>query len=186
MFDLSLLRQLYGFIRLVSHQSVCVCERGGKYFSNPAVPSFLRTLTATTHSVFFQARVSSRSLSEPSIFIRTMEALHSSSAWSNLGILDTVDDASLSEILDSWTAFCLNTDALLRDSGDVNVGSEFVSCVRCLCKHGLESLLQDHFFGSLEEAFERKGASRFWRHFDPIGSVTKPGKHNPSVCEHVP
>ncbi|KAA8529398.1 hypothetical protein F0562_033803 [Nyssa sinensis] len=37
---------------------------------------------------------------------------------------------------------------------------------RTLCKHGLESLVQEHFLRSLEETFEKNGAAKFWRQFD--------------------
>ncbi|XP_045817605.1 anaphase-promoting complex subunit 2-like isoform X2 [Trifolium pratense] len=95
-----------------------------------------------------------------------MEDSHSS--LFNLGILDTVTEDQLHEILDSYNAFCNATQSLLLGSaGDISLGAEFVSHVHTLCKHGLESLVPDHFLKVLEETFQRNGASRFWRHFDP-------------------
>jgi anaphase-promoting complex subunit 2 len=92
-----------------------------------------------------------------------MEDSHSSLL--NLGILDTVtEDDQLHEILDSYNAFCNATQSLLLGSAG---GAEFVSHVHTLCKHGLESLVRDHFLKVLEETFQRNGASRFWRHFVP-------------------
>jgi anaphase-promoting complex subunit 2 len=87
-----------------------------------------------------------------------MEDSHSSLL--NLGILDTVtEDDQLHEILDSYNAFCNAKQSLLLGSAG--------SHVHTLCKHGLESLVRDHFLKVLEETFQRNGASRFWRHFVP-------------------
>ncbi|KAK2381619.1 anaphase-promoting complex subunit [Trifolium repens] len=89
-----------------------------------------------------------------------------SSLFNNLGILDTVTEDQVDEIVDSYNAFCNATQSLLLfgNAGDI---SEFVSHVRTLCKYGLESLVRDHFLKVLEETFQRNGASRFWRHFVP-------------------
>ncbi|XP_043725426.1 anaphase-promoting complex subunit 2 isoform X2 [Telopea speciosissima] len=89
----------------------------------------------------------------------------------NLQILDSLSDNSIDEILESWNGFCVSTEVLLKDSGELSVGSEFVSHVHVLCKQGLYSLLQDYFLRSLEETFEKYGASKFWRHFEAYGDV---------------
>lgn len=82
----------------------------------------------------------------------------------NLGALDSLSSDSIDELLKSWNGFCSSTEALLCSNGDVESG--FVSQVRSLCNHGLHPLLQDHFLQSLEVTFEKKGASKFWQHFD--------------------
>lgn len=97
--------------------------------------------------------------------------MEAASSVSDLGILDSVDDASITEIMESWDGFCRATEALLNGHGDLSVGSEFVSHVHSLCKRSLDSLVQDHFLRSLEETFERNGATRFWRHFDAYTHV---------------
>lgn len=97
--------------------------------------------------------------------------MEAASSVSDLGILDSVDDASITEIMESWDGFCRATEALLNGHGDLSVGSEFVSHAHSLCKRSLDSLVQDHFLRSLEETFERNGASRFWRHFDAYTHV---------------
>ncbi|CAM9002041.1 unnamed protein product [Rhodiola kirilowii] len=84
---------------------------------------------------------------------------------SNLGALDALDENSVLLILKSWEGFCNCTNSLLAGNGDLSVSSEFVYDVHLLCKHGLDSLVCEHFLRSLEEAFEKNGASRFWSHF---------------------
>uniref|UniRef100_A0A5B7AKH4 Anaphase-promoting complex subunit 2 n=1 Tax=Davidia involucrata TaxID=16924 RepID=A0A5B7AKH4_DAVIN len=95
----------------------------------------------------------------------------SSSSVCNLGILDSLSHDSIEEILESWNGFCFNTDALLKGNGDLSFGSEFVAHARTLCKHGLESLVQEQFLRSLEETFEKNGAAKFWRHFDAFSNL---------------
>ncbi|KAI4314137.1 hypothetical protein L6164_027073 [Bauhinia variegata] len=90
----------------------------------------------------------------------------STSSFCNLGVLDALTDDSIQEILESYNGFCVTTQTLLGGAGDLSAGTEFVAHVHSLCKHGLESLVRDHFLRVLEEAFERNGASKFWRHFD--------------------
>ncbi|XP_068654157.1 anaphase-promoting complex subunit 2 [Aristolochia californica] len=87
-------------------------------------------------------------------------------AMENLGILDSLGDHSVNEILDSWSGFCRCTDQLLKGQNILPVESDFVSFVRDLCRYGLDSLVQDHFLLSLEETFKRDGVLRFWQHFD--------------------
>ena len=84
----------------------------------------------------------------------------SSSSVCNLEILDSLSDDSIEEILESWSGFCLTTEALLRGNGDLSFGSEFVSHAHTLCNHGLESLVEEHFLRSLE-VFIRKVHNRF-------------------------
>ncbi|KAE8023227.1 hypothetical protein FH972_008953 [Carpinus fangiana] len=89
----------------------------------------------------------------------------------NLGILDTLSDDSIQEIGGSYNGFCAATEALLNSAGDLSVDPKFVAHVHGLCKHGLRSLVRDHFLRALEEAFEKNGASKFWRHFDAYSNV---------------
>ncbi|CAL2225111.1 unnamed protein product [Prunus armeniaca] len=90
----------------------------------------------------------------------------------NLAILDKLSDGSIEEILESYNGFCAATDTLLNGAGDLSVGPQFVSHVHGLCKHGLESLLRDHFLGALERTFEKNGALKFWRHFEAFNDVS--------------
>lgn len=73
----------------------------------------------------------------------------------NLGILDTLSEASISEILESWNDFCLITGSTVNngDDDDVNISSsysKFESHVYSLCKYGLQSLVEQHFLLSLQ------------------------------------
>ncbi|KAL5076881.1 hypothetical protein RYX36_015865 [Vicia faba] len=101
----------------------------------------------------------------------------SHSSLFNLGILDTLTQDELHEILDSYDAFCNATQSLLGGASDLSYGAQFVSHVHTLCKHGLESLVRDHFLRVLEETFERNGASRFWRNFVPYADFVDLDKH---------
>ncbi|XP_051146287.1 anaphase-promoting complex subunit 2 [Andrographis paniculata] len=89
----------------------------------------------------------------------------SSSPMCNLAVLDTLNEASIVEMTDSWNAFCVATEALLGGEGNLSFASDFTSLVRNLCSLGLESLLVEHFLCSVQEAFEKNAASRFWKHF---------------------
>lgn len=73
-----------------------------------------------------------------------------SSAVCNLEILDTLSEDAICEIGESWNSFCSAADALLKGKGDLSLSSEFVSHAQTLCKHGLESLVQQHFLCSIE------------------------------------
>lgn len=86
----------------------------------------------------------------------------------NLGILDTLSENSILEIVESYEGFCAATETLLNGAGDLSVGPQLVSNAHSLCKHGLESLLRHHFLGALEKTFEKNGALRFWRHFEDV------------------
>ncbi|GMN41892.1 hypothetical protein TIFTF001_011113 [Ficus carica] len=107
----------------------------------------------------------------------------SSSSAFNLGLLDTLTDDSLQEIVASYDGFCAATDALLNGAGDLSVGSEFVSHVHGLCKYGLDSLVRDHFLRALEETFQKNGAFKFWRHFDSYGNSSELQMKNHNIGE---
>ncbi|KAK2446336.1 anaphase-promoting complex subunit [Trifolium repens] len=104
-----------------------------------------------------------------------MEDSHSS--LFNLGILDTLTEDQLHEILDTYNAFCNATQSLLLGSA----AAEFVSHVHTLCKYGLESLVRDHFLKVLEETFQRNVASRFWRHFVPYAGFVGLNENNDDI-----
>ncbi|CAN8273048.1 unnamed protein product [Cochlearia groenlandica] len=101
-----------------------------------------------------------------------MESLSSSEC--NLGILDTLSDESILEITESYDGFFATVESLINGTGDSLVEQEFVSYVYSLCKHGLDSLVRDHFLRSLEQAFEKSGASSFWHHFDAYSEKKRP------------
>ncbi|KAF8399508.1 hypothetical protein HHK36_015375 [Tetracentron sinense] len=101
----------------------------------------------------------------------------------NIGILDSIGDDSINEILEGWNGYCVCTELLLKDTGDLSVGSEFVSHVHVLCKHGLDSLVQDHFLRALEETFEKNGASKFWQQFDAYSDVAILEMNKPCIEE---
>ncbi|KAK1290056.1 Anaphase-promoting complex subunit 2 [Acorus calamus] len=83
------------------------------------------------------------------------------------GILESLGDESIEEILHSWNDFCACTESLLRGTGsDSAIESEFASSVKSLCRHGLCSLVSDHFFQVLEEDFKRNSVFKFWKNFD--------------------
>ncbi|KAK8508109.1 hypothetical protein V6N13_055562 [Hibiscus sabdariffa] len=99
-----------------------------------------------------------------------MESL-ASSPVGNLGILMSLSDDSVQEILQSYDGFCAAAKSLLNGSGDFSVEHDFVYHVHTLCKHGLHSLARDYFLRSIEEVFEKNGASRFWRHFESYSKI---------------
>ncbi|KAI3936756.1 hypothetical protein MKW92_019203 [Papaver armeniacum] len=100
--------------------------------------------------------------------------MESKSPSCNLGVLDSLTQESISEILVSWESFRLSTETLLKDTGNLSIGSDFISTVHILSKHGLQSLLQDHFLQALEETFERNGVLKFWQHFDAYSDLAIP------------
>ncbi|KAE9613706.1 hypothetical protein Lalb_Chr05g0220261 [Lupinus albus] len=71
-------------------------------------------------------------------------------AFFNLGILDSLTQDSVHQIIDSYNGFCNTTQSLLSGAGDLSAGADFVSHIHALCKFGLESLVRDHFFRVLE------------------------------------
>ncbi|CAI9096563.1 OLC1v1032742C1 [Oldenlandia corymbosa var. corymbosa] len=90
----------------------------------------------------------------------------------NLTALDSLSQDSIIEIVQSWDGYCSAAEALLKGSGDFSVGSsELISKVQILCKHGLQSLVQQHFLRMVEEIFESNAVVRFWRHFEPYRNV---------------
>ncbi|EEF39961.1 E3 ubiquitin ligase apc2, putative [Ricinus communis] len=89
----------------------------------------------------------------------------------NLGILDTISDDSFHEIAERYAGFCAACSGLLNGNGDLSLGPRLVSHIHSLCKHGLQSLVLDHFFKSLEETFKKNGSSKFWQHFDGYSNL---------------
>ncbi|KAF9623696.1 hypothetical protein IFM89_003841 [Coptis chinensis] len=104
------------------------------------------------------------------------------SNYHNLNILDSISTESIQDILTSWSGFCTTTESLLKDKGDLSVGSDFISHVHVLIQHRLTSLVQDHFFKSLQETFQKNGATIFWRHFDTYTDISVSGL-NEVLCE---
>ncbi|KZV56961.1 anaphase-promoting complex subunit 2 [Dorcoceras hygrometricum] len=92
--------------------------------------------------------------------------LDSASSVCNFAILDSLSKNSIDEMSNSWNAFCSATEELLMGAGDLSYASEFGLHVRNLCRIGLESLVVEHFFCTMEGNFEKKGALRFWMQFD--------------------
>ncbi|KVH95643.1 Anaphase-promoting complex subunit 2, C-terminal, partial [Cynara cardunculus var. scolymus] len=66
--------------------------------------------------------------------------------------IDSLSEASISEILVSWNRFCLITEAIVKgDDADLSSSySKFQSYVSSLCKYGLRSLVEEHFLTSLQ------------------------------------
>ncbi|KAE8729870.1 Anaphase-promoting complex subunit 2 [Hibiscus syriacus] len=89
----------------------------------------------------------------------------------NIGTLMSLNDDTLQEILQSYDDFCAAAKSLLNGSRDLSFEHDFFSHVQTLCKHGLRSLARDYFLRSLEETFEKNGASRFWRHFENYSKI---------------
>ncbi|XP_058186969.1 uncharacterized protein LOC131303924 [Rhododendron vialii] len=100
----------------------------------------------------------------------------------NLGILDSLNGDVVREIMESWNDNCLATEALLNGRGDPSFGSKLVSQARNLFKYGLESLVEGHFAGFLEETFEKNGASKFWEHFDAYNNAAAQEMIMDPVC----
>ncbi|KAF8051066.1 hypothetical protein N665_1809s0005 [Sinapis alba] len=92
-----------------------------------------------------------------------MECLGSSEC--NLGILENQSEDAIREITESYDGFFTTVESLI-DGTVVDSSSELMSHVSTLCKYGLDSLVRDHFLTSLQQAFEKSGASIFWHHFD--------------------
>ncbi|CAH8338221.1 unnamed protein product [Eruca vesicaria subsp. sativa] len=87
-----------------------------------------------------------------------------SSSECNLGILETLSEDAIVEITENYGGFFDTVESLI--AGDTSVEQELVSHVSTLCKYGLDSLVRDHFLTSLQQAFDKGGASSFWLHFD--------------------
>ncbi|XP_024994243.1 anaphase-promoting complex subunit 2 isoform X2 [Cynara cardunculus var. scolymus] len=92
----------------------------------------------------------------------------------NLGVLDSLSEASISEILVSWNRFCLITEAIVKgDDADLSSSySKFQSYVSSLCKYGLRSLVEEHFLTSLQDMLEKHVSPKFWKNFDAYSNVT--------------
>ncbi|XP_077224697.1 anaphase-promoting complex subunit 2-like [Tasmannia lanceolata] len=101
----------------------------------------------------------------------------------NLGILDALGGDSVTEILESWSGFCNCTEVLLKGDEDLSVESEFVSFVHILCKHGLDSLIQDHFLNALEVTFKKKCVYKFWQNLDAYRDIAVFETNEPCVRE---
>ncbi|GMP93967.1 hypothetical protein CsSME_00043591 [Camellia sinensis var. sinensis] len=99
--------------------------------------------------------------------------IDATSSVCNLGVLESLTADDINEIMESWKGFCLATEALLMNgnAAHLSFGSNLASHAHTLSNHGLDSLLQQHFFCSLEENFEKNGASKFWQHFDAYSDV---------------
>ncbi|KAL0898341.1 hypothetical protein Bca101_082302 [Brassica carinata] len=85
----------------------------------------------------------------------------------NLGILENQSDDAIREITESYDGFFTTVESLIDGTVDSSsVEKELLSHVSTLCNYGLDSLVHDHFLTSLQQAFEKSGASIFWHHFD--------------------
>ncbi|XP_058096381.1 anaphase-promoting complex subunit 2 [Magnolia sinica] len=113
-----------------------------------------------------------------------LQSSAASSSMQNLAILDSLTDDSIDEILQSWNGYCTCAELLLKDKGDLSIESEFVSFVNVLCKHGLDSLVQDHFLQALEETFRKNGVMKFWQHFDAYCDVAMLETEKPLIQEN--
>ncbi|RRT85853.1 hypothetical protein B296_00007420 [Ensete ventricosum] len=104
-----------------------------------------------TSSTFSRNRVSNSTLprSPFSAFSRLVADVRSLMMW-DPEALDSLDDAAIGDVLQSWASFCDCTDALLCGRGDLSAGADLVPLVVALCGYGLCSLVQDHFLHSLE------------------------------------
>ncbi|CAL9113857.1 unnamed protein product [Musa textilis] len=98
--------------------------------------------------------------------------------------LDSLDDAAIGDVLQSWASFCGCNDALLCGRGDLSAGADLVPLVAALCGYGLCSLVQDHFLHSLEEAFKSNAVLKFWKHFDAFSDASKLGTTDFQVQEN--
>lgn len=92
----------------------------------------------------------------------------------NLGVLDSLSEASIFEILESWNGFCKITETMVKgDDADLSpFYSKFQSNVSSLCKYGLQSLVEEHFLLSLQETLEKHSAPKFWKNFDAYSNKT--------------
>lgn len=77
----------------------------------------------------------------------TVDAL---SSVCNLGVLDSLTEGSVDEIVSSWSGFCSVTEALLVCNNNGELPAEFESQVHTLCEYGLQSLVEQHFLRSLQ------------------------------------
>lgn len=77
------------------------------------------------------------------------------SSVSNSGVLDSLSESSITEILNSWNTFCLITESIVKGNDFMltSSNSQFQSSVSSLCKYNLHSLLEEHFLLSLQVCF---------------------------------
>ncbi|KAG9146918.1 hypothetical protein Leryth_021563 [Lithospermum erythrorhizon] len=108
-----------------------------------------------------------------------------SSAVCNLSILEKLTDESIADMAVNWEGFSSAVVNILNGDGDgeLSFGSDLVSYAQMLFEFGLESLVMDHFFTSIEEMFEKKGALIFWRHFEPYSDFEAIGLNEDTVRE---
>ncbi|KAF5777096.1 putative cullin, anaphase-promoting complex subunit 2, cullin domain superfamily [Helianthus annuus] len=94
----------------------------------------------------------------------------------NLGALDSLSEASINEILESWNSFCLITETIVKgDDAKLKTSYlKFQDDVCSLCKYGLRSLVEEHFLLSLQDMLEKHGAPKFWKNFDAYNNVPDP------------
>ncbi|KAG0463217.1 hypothetical protein HPP92_021693 [Vanilla planifolia] len=81
-------------------------------------------------------------------------------------MLDFVTEESVVEILRCWTSFVSCTEKLICAREDLLAASEFSRSVALLCRHGLSSVVEDHFLQYLEDTFMRKAVIKFWQQFE--------------------
>ncbi|XP_076900275.1 anaphase-promoting complex subunit 2-like isoform X1 [Bidens hawaiensis] len=92
----------------------------------------------------------------------------------NLGVFDSVNKASIFEMLESWNSFCLVTETIVNGDG-ANLSdyySKFQLDVCGLCKNGLRSLVEEQFVVALQGTLEKTYAPKFWKNFDAYKNVT--------------
>ncbi|KAG0461710.1 hypothetical protein HPP92_022007 [Vanilla planifolia] len=86
-------------------------------------------------------------------------------------MLDFVTEESVVEILRCWTSFVSCTEKLICALEDISAASEFSRSVALLCRHGLSSVVEDHFLQYLEDTFMRKAVIKFWQQFEKYNFV---------------
>ncbi|XP_039133519.1 anaphase-promoting complex subunit 2 isoform X1 [Dioscorea cayenensis subsp. rotundata] len=104
----------------------------------------------------------------------------------DLYALDSLGSDEIDEILNSWAGFCVCTDAIIRGNGDLSAGSKLAPLVASLCKHGLRSLVEDHFLQALEETFKTNAVLMFWQHFEAFHSSSTSEMPNVHIKEDWP
>ncbi|KAF3492866.1 hypothetical protein DY000_02054046 [Brassica cretica] len=101
----------------------------------------------------------------------------------NAGLMNT------REITESYDGFFTTVESLIDGTGDFSVEKEFMSHVSTLCKYGLDSLVNDHFLISLQQAFEKSGALSFSHHFDDCSNknhtIRLRRRDSPSVVQEI-
>lgn len=104
----------------------------------------------------------------------------------NPGILDSLSDQSISDILHSWSAFVTCCEVLLGDNGDVSAASELSDSVSVLQRNGLRGLMEDYFLQYLEDTFMKRIVVKFWHHFNKYSDVlTLDVKNDQILVDHL-